>query len=105
MLAAGPIFERLKRAMRRGRFAVFIAPGYYREGEVAPCQPNGAARERLAAAGIRLCGPDYWLFPPRDFSDREHLNSEGAREYTERLWRLLGPLLEDMLARPNGGPV
>ena len=103
LLTAGPIFERLKRAMRRGGFAVFMAPSYYREGEVAPCQPNTAARELLAAAGIRLCGPDYWLFPPRYFSDREHLNSEGAREYTKRLWRLLGPLLEDPPARPSGG--
>jgi len=103
LLTEGPIFQRLKRAMHEGGIQVFVVPSYYREGEVAPTQPNLAARERLAAADIRLCGPDYWVFPPSYFSDSAHLNPEGAREYTERLWRLVGPWLKDTPSGSAGG--
>jgi hypothetical protein len=99
----GPIFERLKRAMQQGGFQVLVVPSFYREGAVAPVQPNEATRERLAAAGIRLCGPDYWVLPPRYFSDPDHLNPDGAREYTERLWRLVEPWLKDYPSRPADG--
>lgn len=102
LLTEGPIFERLKRAMRQGGFQVLVVPSYYREGEVAPSQPDPAARERLAAAGIQLCGPDYWVFPPEYFSDSSHLNPEGAREYTERLWRLVSPWLKGAGSRSAG---
>lgn len=100
LLAEGPVFERLRRIADQGGFKVIMAPGYYREGEVSPVEPDLAKRQRLALAGIQLCGPDYWVFPPRYFSDPVHLNPEGAREYTERLWRLLEPVLKETSPLP-----
>jgi hypothetical protein len=94
LVTSGPIFEQLKRAMHQGGFRVFVAPSYYREGEAAPPKLDPDARGRLADAGIQVCGPDYWVLPPKYFSDPAHLNPEGAREYTERLWRLLDPFFK-----------
>jgi hypothetical protein len=70
---------------------VFV-PTYYREGRFAPAEPSVWA-DSIAASGMQLLGPDYWLLPNRWFSDQVHLNPEGAEGYTRRLWELVGPTL------------
>jgi hypothetical protein len=107
LLTSGPVFERLLSAARRGNFKIIVAPSYYREGEAAPAPgvPDEETRQRLAANGIEVCGPDYWVLPPRLFSDPAHLNPEGAQEYTRRLWLLINPLLGDSPQHPTAAAI
>lgn len=103
LLTSGPVFERLLATARQGGFKIIVAPSYYREGEAAPSVPDEETRQKLAAHGVEVCGPDYWVLPPRLFSDPAHLNPEGAAEYTKRLWLLLQPVLGTRAPDPATG--
>ena len=68
-------------------------PTYYREGEFrpAPDEPNEVVIKALASnRRFHVLGPDYETYPNSLFSDRLHLNKEGAQLYTDRLWQLFG---------------
>jgi hypothetical protein len=43
----------------------------------------------------KLLGPDYYLYPNHMFSDYIHLNPEGAKIYTEAIYRLLAKKLQE----------
>ena len=81
----------LNQLIRQYHMACYYVPFYLRQGEAAPPAPYN---ERFAAQVSRdtnctLIGPDYFLYPNRLFADQTHLNKEGARVYTEDLYRLL----------------
>jgi hypothetical protein len=69
----------------------YYVPYYLRIGEAAA--PASYDRQFAAiveqASSCKLLGPDYYLYPNKLFSDQTHLNSVGARVYTEALFHLL----------------
>lgn len=89
----GPVFERLVALARRENIRLIMVPTYFREGQFAPAGSNQATRSALAADGIEVVGPDYWLYPNRLFSDPTHLNIEGAEVHTRQLFELLEPII------------
>jgi hypothetical protein len=69
----------------------FVVPFYMRIGEAAApaaYDPKFAAVVE-SATSCKVLGPDYFLYPNRDFSDQTHLNADGARAYTQALFQLL----------------
>ncbi len=85
----GPVFEKLISLMKTHHFKTIVVPYYVREGELAPGVTNHKGKETLRPFGLDIVGPEYWTLPNRLFSDPAHLNPEGARVYTSRLWGLL----------------
>lgn len=94
-------FHQLREVLDRCDTRAIFVPVFQREGEYAPVDgvsPVAAALAPFPRFATR--GPDYWAFPNRAFSDPEHLNEEGAGQYTRRLWDLLGAELL-AAARPD----
>jgi hypothetical protein len=89
----GPHFEELLRLREAGGFQIVFVPAYFRLGCRAPSEADPRVKEGLAARGIDVLGPDYWLYPNRHFSDPGHVNPEGADAYTRDLWELLAPVI------------
>lgn len=83
--------ERLESLAASYGFQIVLIPSYLRTGEAAP--PSMQERERSSVISrsplIRVLGPDYWTYPPPNFSDPVHLNPSGATTYTARLVDLL----------------
>ena len=80
------IFTRLQALQRQYGIQFCIIPYYHREGKWA--QPPAVSQNSTLFrnhSGFFVLGPEYFLFPNRDFSDPEHLNPDGARLYTEKL--------------------
>ena len=83
--------EELNRLVRQYHIRCYYVPYYLRMGEAAPppaYNPSFAAAAE-SATSCTLLGPDYFLYPNRLFSDQTHLNTAGARVYTEALFQLL----------------
>jgi hypothetical protein len=88
-------FARLASLSERYGFKVIFIPPAYRIGELAqatPRRPTFATMDALPRFSI--AGEDYWLFPPRFFSDPIHTNGSGAELYSTRLAGLLAPMLK-----------
>ena len=88
---AGAQTRQLNQLIQQYRMECFYVPFYLREGEAAPA---AAYNQRFAAlvaqnTACKLIGPDYFLYPNRLFADQTHLNEEGAKIYTNDLYRLL----------------
>ncbi|MFN0165669.1 MAG: hypothetical protein ACKV22_04495 [Bryobacteraceae bacterium] len=80
----------LLRLAERYGFHLILIPNYYRANE---CAPAADRDQRTNHSRIVLAGPDYWLFDNHHFSDPNHLNREGARLYTQKLWQALSRIL------------
>jgi hypothetical protein len=90
-----PPFVRLSDLARRYKFKVILFPPVYRTGELAPAPTRDPVEQTLPGhPEFVILGDDYWLIPPRFFSDPVHPNVEGAEVYTGRLATLLAPLLK-----------
>lgn len=81
----------LNTLIRQYHLQCYYVPSYYRIGEYAP---SPARNDAFAATveGLTPCkvlGSEYFLYPNRLFSDQTHLNTAGARAYTEELFRLV----------------
>lgn len=87
----GPIFERLQQLSNDHGIRFIVAPDYARAGQYAAAAPNDSQRLELARANVHVAGPSYWRYPNSMFSDPSHLNRDGAKQHTDRLWELLGP--------------
>jgi hypothetical protein len=86
-------FARLSSLADRYDFQVIVFPPVYRSGELAAVP----ARQPTVVSGFPRfvnAGEDYWLLPPRCFSDPIHTNTGGAEIYSTRLADLLAPLLK-----------
>jgi hypothetical protein len=71
-----------------------------RIGEAAPppARDQNFVHDVESATPCKVLGPDYFLYPNRLFSDQTHLNTEGAREYTQALFQLVN----DQLSQGQG---
>ena len=92
---SGPLFEELVALRKEAGFRAIYVPTYRRVGSRHASSPNSAQAAALAAYGLERVGPDYWLYPNSYFSDRSHLNPQGAQVYTRDLWNLLAPILRE----------
>jgi len=94
--------------IRQYHMRCFYLPYYLRIGEAAvpPDHDNGFASIIEGATPCRVLGPDYFLYPNALFSDQTHLNTAGARVYTEALYRLVQNQLQnetkDQLSQRRG---
>jgi hypothetical protein len=90
----------LSTLIRQYHMQCYYVPSYYRIGEYAPSPPrNDAFAATLeGATPCKLLGPEYFLYANRLFSDQTHLNAEGARAFTEELFRLV----QDRLGKGSG---
>lgn len=83
--------------IRKHHIQCYFVPNYLREGSQAPAPAVDGSFEVILEryTSCRMLGPDYYLYPNHLFSDVMHLNPEGAKVYTEVLYRLLAkPALE-----------
>ncbi len=80
-------FERLCELSEQYGIRYYIIPVYCRQGQFAPSLlPNEELSKLFASQNcFTILGPDYFSFPNSRFADSQHLNPEGAREYTKRL--------------------
>jgi hypothetical protein len=85
------ILSELVRLEAQYHFKVVFIPGNMRRHAEAAApesdQDRGAGIS--ASADIRIVGPDYWVYPPADFSDPVHMNPAGATAYTHDLAQLI----------------
>ena len=81
----------LNQLLRQYRIRCYYVPFYLREGEAAPATAYDARFAALLeqTTACTLIGPNYFLYPNRDFADQTHLNESGARIYTAALFQLL----------------
>jgi hypothetical protein len=90
-----PPFMRLSDLAKRYGFKVILFPPTYRTGELAPAPARDPVEQIVPGhPELVVLGDDYWLMPPRYFSDPVHPNVEGADIYTARLAALVAPLLK-----------
>ncbi len=94
--------------IRQYQMRCFYLPYYLRIGEAAvpPQHDDGFSSIVEGATPCRVLGPDYFLYPNQLFSDQTHLNTAGARVYTEALYRLVQNQLQnkpkDQLSQRRG---
>ncbi len=90
-----PASVRLAALSKRYGFKVVFFPPVYRTGEFAAAPPRNPVQEVVPHwPGSIIIGDDYWLMPPRYFSDPIHPNPAGADIYSTRLAALLAPMLQ-----------
>ena len=91
----GEEFRQLNSLAEQHHLQFYLVPSYHRTGELAPSPVSAAtvARRMRDYPRFTVPGPNYFLFPPRYFSDPVHLNPEGARLYTQQLARVMEPAL------------
>jgi hypothetical protein len=85
------IREELEKLAEEYRFKIVFIPANLRQGAQAPAPESTMERDVLldGKPGERLIGPDYWLYPPEQFSDAVHMNPTGAAAYTQQLAQLV----------------
>lgn len=88
--------KELNRLLQRYHIRCYFVPYYLRAGEAAAPTDYDTdfARAVEGATSCKLAGPDYFLYPNRLFSDQTHLNTIGARVYTQALFDLLRTRLD-----------
>ena len=87
-------FARLSALSQRYGFKVIFFPAPYRTGEFASAPIRNSAEGIAGWPQFVIAGEDYWLMPPRYFSDPIHTNTGGAEIYSARLASLLAPQLQ-----------
>lgn len=87
----GPVYQHLAAVLAAHKIECIFVPLYFREGEFAPVPAiNETTVKTLAGQpNVTIVGPDYWLYPNCYFSDPQHANRAGAREYTRSLATLV----------------
>jgi hypothetical protein len=91
--------DRLNRVIEKHHIRCLFIPEHARSTAAAPASSNDAefAGSLAQHSTCRTLGPDYFSYSPVLYSDDLHLNPEGARGYTEDLYKLVSPYL---LRRP-----
>lgn len=85
------MLDELTTLARHYRFQVVLIPGNTRRHAAAPAPRIDEARsiEISGNSGFHIIGPDYWLYPPAQYSDPVHMNPQGATAYTRDLAQLV----------------
>jgi hypothetical protein len=83
--------SKLKPLSEKYDLKFILVPLYYRENEVAPVSAiNGPIAELFKdEPRFDVLGPDYYVLPLHAFSDPVHLNTNGAKLYTQKITILL----------------
>jgi hypothetical protein len=87
--------DRLNTMLERRHVLCFYVPGHMRSTEAAPAPSNDTEFELQLErhSRCRALGPDYFSYSPILYSDDIHLNPDGAKVYTEDLYKLVAPRL------------
>lgn len=96
----GPVYQTLAKVLAAHKIECIFIPLYFRQGEFAPAPAinNATVRTLAGQPNTDIIGPDYWLYPNNLFSDPQHANRVGAREYTHSVAALV---TEWMKSHPN----
>jgi hypothetical protein len=89
--AHGAEIGELNGLLRQYHMRCFYVPYYLRIGEAAAPAGHDDAFAKIVetATPCRVLGPDYFLYSNPLFSDQTHLNTAGARVYTEALYEVI----------------
>jgi hypothetical protein len=87
--------DQLNSALEKHKVRCFYIPVHLRSTEAAPAPAidNEFASLLATHSSCRVLGPDYISYPNSLYSDEAHLNPEGARQYTEDIYKLVAPYL------------
>jgi len=94
------LYKKLTQMLETHSINAYIVPVYYREGAA---KPNPEPNVELIKAfdnnsNIQVLGSEYFSFPNRLFSDPHHLNRNGAKIYTTKLWELYSKHLQNSIS-------
>lgn len=100
---SGKYFKKIRQYALENDIKIIVAPECRRKGERKNADPS-AIRNRESLSGdphiYVTPGPPYHLLDNKYFSDARHLNPEGARKWTQMLYRDLSPLLQEIQGNP-----
>ena len=90
-------FDRLNRAIEQHHVRCFFVPNHHRSTAAAPAPPINIpfASQMARLSTCRVLGPDYLSYSPVLYSDDLHMNPEGARQYTQDIYKLVAPQLRE----------
>ena len=94
------LYKKLTHMLEAHSINAYFVPIYSRTGA---CKPNPEPNVELTKAfennsRIQVIGPDYFSFPNKLFSDPVHLNRNGAKVYTTKLWELYSKHLQNSIS-------
>lgn len=94
------LYKKLTHMLEAHSINAYFVPIYSRTGA---CKPNPEPNVELTKAfennsRIQVIGPDYFSFPNKLFSDPMHLNRNGAKVYTTKLWELYSKYLQNSIS-------
>jgi hypothetical protein len=85
------IRQEVEKLAEEYHFKIIFIPANLRQGAQAPA-PDSTLQRNVSLdgnPGERVIGPDYWVYPPDQFSDPVHMNPKGAAAYTRQLAQLM----------------
>ena len=94
------LYNQLAQMLEAHSIKAYFVPMYNRTGAI---KPNPKPNVELIKAfennsRIQVLGPDYFSFPNKLFSDPVHLNRNGAKVYTTKLWELYSKQLQNSIS-------
>jgi len=94
------LYKQFAQMLEAHSIRAYFVPMYNRTGAI---KPNPESNIELIKAfennsRIQVLGPDYFSFPNKLFSDPVHLNRNGAKVYTTKLWELYSRHLQNSIS-------
>jgi len=95
------LYKKLTHMLEAHSINAYFVPIYSRTGA---CKPNPEPNVELTKAfennsRIQVIGADYFSFPNKLFSDPVHLNRNGAKVYTTKIWELYSKHLQNSISK------
>jgi hypothetical protein len=94
------LYKQLTQMLEAHSINAYFVPIYARIGAYKPNpEPNVEFTQAFENnSRIQVIGPDYFSFPNKLFSDPVHLNRNGAKVYTTKLWELYSKHLQNSIS-------
>ena len=94
------LYNQLTQMLEAHSIKAYFVPIYFRTNSFKPNpEPNVELTKAFENnSNIQVIGPDYFSFPNRMFSDPAHLNRNGAKVYTTKLWELYSKHLQNSIS-------